>query len=162
MRKESITITIDSDVMIALEKKAKAEKCSKSFIVNELLRQALKTAKSPDYSDIFSRVANVARISTSMVNKYYNRVTTAENFWCSVLPTKSGAVVMKDLGGKLFAKFKKCEDYIPLPETGHLIKDIEEGTKNIEEVIRTIPEQKILINKEFKESFFNRLKEAEQ
>ena len=160
MKKEPMTVTIDRDVMIALEEKMEAKKCSRSFITNELLRSSLKIPENPNH-EILTRVANIALMSPSAASKYYNRSRTAIEFWKSVLSSRVSAKISKDLNKHYFVKFPKQEGNIQLPETGNMLKDIEEGAKNIENSLRVIhdviPVKPTL--EEAKKDFFNKLDE---
>ena len=133
-QKEEITIIIDKNLVDMLKEAVGGSQSSLSTLIQNILY------RFPVYEDfdLLGRVTSITGIRIPILEKYYERSRRAIEFWRAILPTKPNAEIIQDQNGHYFAKFPKYEDYILLPETGHLMKDIEKGTENIENAIKTI------------------------
>ena len=124
-QKEEITIVIDKSLVTALRKDADESYDSLSFLIQNVLYAF------PMYKDfaLLGRLANITGIRIPILEKYYEQSRKAIEFWRASLPTKPKADVLQDQEGHYFAKFPKHKDYIPLPETGHLIRILRKELK---------------------------------
>ena len=152
-QKEEITIIIDKNLATMLKGATGGSQSSLSTLIQNVL---YRFPMNKDFN-LLGRIVNVTNTKIPILEEYYEQSRNAIEFWRVVLPIKSKAEVLQDQEGHYFAKFPRYDDCIPLPETGHLLKDIEEGTKNIERVIKVIPKEQS--SKRYRESFLNKLKE---
>ena len=140
MEKVKITLSINQRLLANLKAIAKDKQCSISYICEKALKQYFTALELPISEETLRKLSCITRLSLATITRYYKISETSKTFWELVLPSKSGATIMEDLKGHFYAKFKKREDYIPLPETGDLPKDIEEGVKNFQKAPRIIHE----------------------
>ena len=152
-QEEEITIFMKKDLADMLKKATGGSQRSLSYLIqNVLYRFPMKK----DFS-LLGRIVNITNTKIPLLEEYYEQSRSAIDFWRVVLPIKPKAEILQDQEGHYFAKFPKYDDCIPLPETGHIMKDIEEGTKNIEKVVKVTSKERA--SKKYEESFFNKLKE---
>ena len=140
MEKVKMTLSIDQNKLANLRAIAKDKQCSISCICEKALKQYFAALELPISEETLLKLSCITRLTSASIIRYYKISETSKTFWDLVLPSKSGATIMEDLKGHFYAKFKKRVDYIPLPETGDLPKDIEEGVKNFQKAPRIIHE----------------------
>lgn len=165
MRKEPITIRITRNAMIKLTTLAKEKDCSKSSLCSRAIDLYLNTTESSIPTEILARLYNLTSLSPPRIIKCYNEARTTKVFWSLILPYRSKAKVVADIEGNIYAKYKKKKNIIPLPQTGNLLKDIEEGVKNIEDDMNIVPVtlcEKKESKEEYEKHFFDKLNELDK